>query len=268
MAPKVSVRMRVMVLVAFVFSLLPSLAEGQTAVDLMSIGRSLPLVTRAELLESLAWHKTVVDSLGVKEREREKALEAIQYVETRLEQGDFRPGDQIVFSVEGEVGFPDTLIVEGGPSVLLPNVGSIPLGGVLRSELQDHLARELSLFLRDPVVRALPTIRLTMGGLIGQPGFYTFPAALPIGEAIMRAGGPVGESRMGAIKVRREGEVLYGGDEVQLAIAQGLTFDQLGLRPGDVIDIPEKIITMRRVITWGMGAVSVLLLGYQFYGGG
>jgi len=262
--------MRILVLVALAFFFLPSLVEGQTEVDLMSLGRSLPLVTRADLVESLAWHRAVVDSLGVKEREREKALAAIQYVETRLELGDFRPGDQIVFSIEGEVEFPDTLIVEGGPSVLLPNVGSISLDGVLRSELQDHLARELSSFFRDPVpvVRALPTIRLTMGGQIGQPGFYTFPAALPIGEAIMRAGGPTGESRMGSIKVSREGATLISGQEVQQAIAQGLTFDQLGLRPGDEIYIPEKILTVRRVVTMGLGAISFLLLGMRLYGGG
>ncbi len=51
------------------------------------------------------------------------------------------------------------------------------------------------------------------------------------------------------------------------AIAQGRTFDQLGLRPGDEINIPEKILTVRRVLTWGVGAASFLLLGMRFYGG-
>ena len=80
--------------------------------------------------------------------------------------------------------------------------------------------------------------------------------------------GPTGESRMGSIKVQREGLLLYGGDEVQRAIAQGLTFDQLGLRPGDEVYIPEKIFTVSRLVTWGVGAVSFLLLGFRFYGGG
>ena len=251
-----------------VFISLPLRAEGQTEVDLMSIGRSLPLVTRAELLESLAWHRAFTDSVGVKEWEREQALEALSYIETRLELGDFQPGDQIVFFVEGEEDFPDTLVVEGGPSVLIPNVGTVSLDGILRSELQDHLAQEMSRFLRDPVVRALPTIRLTMGGTVGQPGFYTFPAALPIGEAIMQAGGPTGESRMSSIKVKREGLVLFDGEEIEQAIAMGRTFDQLGIRPGDEVYIPEKIFTVRRVVTWGIGAASFLLLGFGVYGGG
>jgi hypothetical protein len=247
--------------------LVPARASGQTEVDLMSIPRSLPLVTRTELEESLAWHRSLADSAGVSEGEREKALDAIDYIENRLAHGDFQPGDLIVFYVEGEETFPDTLMVEGGPSVLIPNVGSVSLDGILRSELQDHLTRELSRFLREPVVRALPTIRLTMGGYISQPGFYTFPAGLPIGDAIMRAGGPNADSRIGSITVRREGLVLFGADEVQQAIAQGRTFDQLGLRPGDEIYTPEKIFTVRRVVTWGLGAVSFLLLGLRIYGG-
>ncbi len=247
--------------------LIPFQVKGQTEVDLMSINRSLPLVTRAQLEESLAWHQAVIDSTGVKESERKKAQEALEYIETRLAEGDFRPGDQIVFFVEGEESFPDTLVVEAGPSVLIPNVGTVSLAGILRSELQDHLSQELSRFIRNPIVRVWPTIRLTVDGTIGQPGFYTFPAALPIGEAIMQAGGPTGESRMGSISIRRDGLVLYGGEEVQEAIAQGQTFDQLGLRPGDEIYVPEKILTVRRVVTWAVGAASFLLLGMRFYGG-
>ena len=246
----------------------PKPTEAQTEVDLMSIGRNLPLVTRAELEESLAWHQTIADSAGVDGGEREKALEAMEAIQRRLETGDFRAGDQIVFFVEGEEeAFPDTLVVERGPLVLIPNVGEVSLDGVLRSELQDHLADELSRYLRNPVVRAMPTIRLTMAGYINQPGFYTFPAGLPIGEAIMAAGGPARDSRMESIRVRREGAILYGGEEVDQAIAEGQTFDQLGLRPGDEIYIPEKIFTMRRIVTYGLGAVSFLLLGFRFYGG-
>ncbi|MFH1764413.1 MAG: polysaccharide biosynthesis/export family protein [Gemmatimonadota bacterium] len=262
-------KIRTLLLLAFclAFLLFPQQMNGQNPVDLMSIGRSLPLVSRAELEESLAWHQMFADSIGVKEKVREQALEAIEYIQSRLELGDFRPGDQIVFFVEGEEAFPDTLVVEGGPSVLIPNAGTVSLEGILRSELQGHLSEELSRFLRNPTVRVRPTIRLTMDGLFGQPGFYTFPADLPIGEAIMRAGGPTGEARMGAIKIKREGMTLFGGDEVNQAIAQGRTFDQLGLRPGDEINIPEKILTVRRVLTWGVGAASFLLLGMRFYGG-
>ena len=57
-------------------------------------------------------------------------------------------------------------------------------------------------------------------------------------------------------------------ERMESAIAQGLTFDQLGLRPGDEVDIPEKFFTVRSVVTWGVGAVSFLLLWFRVYGGG
>jgi len=66
----------------------------------------------------------------------------------------------------------------------------------------------------------------------------------------------------------REGLTLIGGDEAQMAIAQGWTFDQLGLRPGDEVNVPERIFTVRRIVTMGVGIASVLLLGFQIYGGG
>ncbi|NNM04392.1 MAG: hypothetical protein HKO65_04760 [Gemmatimonadetes bacterium] len=258
---------RSLALFAVLLAFLASPSAAQTEVDMMSIGRSLPLVTRAELEESLAWHQAVADSLDEGDGERKKAVDALEYIQARLEYGDFQPGDQILFFVEGEEEFPDTLVVEGGPSVLIPNVGPVSLEGILRSELQDHLLEELAKYIRDPIVRVKPTIRLTMGGNVNQPGFYTFPADLPIGEAIMQAGGPTGEARMSAIKVQREGLLLFGGKETQRAIAQGLTFDQMGLRAGDEVNIPEKIFTTRRIVTWGIGAVTFLLLGVRVYGG-
>ncbi len=83
----------------------------------------------------------------------------------------------------------------------------------------------------------------------------------------MAAGGPGRESKMNGISVRRDGKTLVGGNQVQAAIALGQTFDQLGLRPGDEIHVPEKILTMRRMVTWGIGAASFLFLGFRFYGG-
>lgn len=240
---------------------------GPSEVDLMSIGRSLPLVTRTELEESLQLHQAIVDSAGTRDKDREKALEAIEFIRNRLQNGDFRPGDQIVMSVEGDHGLPDTLVVEGGPAILLPNVGTVSLHGILRSELQQHVAAELSRFLRDPVVRVWPTIRLTVGGQVSRPGFYTFRAALPLGDAVMLAGGPTPNARVDRIRIRREGLTLIGAEELQRAIALGQTFDQLGLRPGDEIDVPEKLFTTQRLVTWGIGAVSFLVLGFRFYGG-
>jgi hypothetical protein len=247
--------------------LIPLQAGAQSRTSLTSIGGSRLLVSRAELQESIEWHRTLLESDAADRALRQQAVEAIQYIETRLEEGDFRPGDMIALWVEGQPSFPDTLVVEPGPSVLLPNAGLVSLKGVLRSELQDHFERELARFVRNPVVRVWPTIRLTVQGTVGRPGFYTFPASLPLGDAIMQAGGPGGNANMKRITVRRGTQVLLDGEGVQQAIAQGRSFDQIGLRPGDEISVPAQVNVWRYVLRWGVPLASVLLLGIRIGGG-
>lgn len=246
---------------------LPLQVEAQTRVALTSTGGSRLLVSRAELQESMEWHQILLDSNPSDRSIRQQATDAMEYIERRLEEGDFRPGDQIALYVDGHTDFPDTLVVEQGPSVLLPNAGVVSLHGILRSELQDHLSAELARFLRDPVVRVWPTIRITVQGTVGRPGFYTLSASMPLGDAIMQAGGPGGNANMKKITIRRGTDVVVDGDEVQQAIAQGRSFDQLGLRPGDEINVPAKAQIWPYILRWGVPLASVLLLGIRIGGG-
>jgi hypothetical protein len=245
--------------------LIPLQVGAQSRTSLTSIGGSRLLVNRAELQESIEWHRTLLESEPADRALRQQAVEAIQYIEMRLEEGDFRPGDLIALWVEGQPLFPDTLVVEPGPSVLLPNAGPVSLRGVLRSELQDHFAAELARYVRDPVVRVWPTIRVTVQGTVGRPGFYTFPASLPLGDAIMTAGGPGSNANMKRITIRRGTQVVLDGEGVQTAIAQGRSFDQIGLRPGDEINVPAKVQIWGTVFRWGLPIVSILLLGIRLY---
>jgi hypothetical protein len=242
--------------------LLPFDAGAQSEAESRTVSSSRLLITRGELLENLQWHQDRMARKPKDKKIREESTEAIAYIQRRLEEGDFRPGDQIGLYVEGELEFPDTLIVETGPSVLLPNIGTVPLRGVLRSELQDHLTRELERYIKDPVVRVWPTIRVGVLGSVGRQGFYTFPATLPLGDAIMEAG-PGGEADMEKITVERNDEELLDEEVVQTAIADGRSFDQLGLRPGDEIVIPAKPQIWSYVLRWGVPILSILVLGVR-----
>ncbi|MGD2046543.1 MAG: hypothetical protein PVH96_10000, partial [Gemmatimonadota bacterium] len=48
----------------------------------------------------------------------------------RLTDGDFRVGDRIALSVQGEPSLPDTIPVQPGPMIALPLFGEISLHGV------------------------------------------------------------------------------------------------------------------------------------------
>ena len=98
-----------------------------------------------------------------------------QQIRTRLSRGDFQPGDRIRLLVDSEPQLSDTFPIGPSQELVLPIVGVVSLHGVLRSELQASMTREIGRFLRDPVVRATPLIRLSIAGEVARPGFFLLP---------------------------------------------------------------------------------------------
>jgi protein involved in polysaccharide export with SLBB domain len=193
---------------------------------------------RAELEELLDRLETAASSPGYSGRIREQAAREAAVVRTRLQEGDFQVGDRVILQVLGE--FADTVAVEPGRVITLPGMGPIPLAGVLRSELEEHLTRELATYLRDPVVEASSLIRIAVLGRVGQQGFYTMPASLLVEEALMLAGGPAPEADLDEAEILRGDRVIWEDDALQRAIVEGRTLDQLSLRAGDRIMIPVR----------------------------
>ena len=121
-----------------------------------------------------------------------------------LRLGDFQAGNQIVLSIEGGGSVQsDTLTVESGPLIDVPTLGPILLHGVLRSELETHLATEIGRFIQTPRIQARALIRVSVAGAVGQPGFYALPTDLRLSDAVTLAGGPAGGADPGQIRVER-----------------------------------------------------------------
>jgi len=202
-------------------------------------------------------------------RTSERAAREAAFIRERLSQGDLRVGDRLLLTVEGEI-LPDTIAVETGPSIDLPTYGRIPLQGVLRSELESHLATEIGRFILDPVVRAQALIRVSIQGPgVGAPGFYTLPAEMLVGEAIMRAGGPLGISDLEQIEIFRGDVLLWSGIETRDAIVDGYTLDQLNLRGGDELRVPiiPQNPWWRAALQFALPVAISLVLGVGAAGG-
>jgi len=161
-------------------------------------------------------------------------------VRARLRDGDFKLGDRIVLSVQGEPNIPDTLAIEAGPKVTLELFGEIPLAGVLRSEVEDRIREALSAFLRDPVVTAQGLMRVSVQGAVGAPGFYVVPGDMLLSEAIMVAGGPTQNSALDDLRIERGVETLMEGADIQEALRAGLSLDQLNMQAGDQVLLPAE----------------------------
>jgi len=225
---------------------------------------------RAELVATLERLEGVAESSAYSGRLRESARRDSDRIRDRLANGDFKVGDRVTLRIEGEPDIPPTLPVEPGPRITLPVIGPISLAGVLRSELQDHLTRELGRFVQNPVVQAKGEIRLSIQGGVGAPGFYTVPADILVGEALMLAGGP-GQGDLEEMRIERGEQILWEGDELQAVIADGRTLDQLNLQAGDQIMLPVEVagaglgIGWGDVLRWGLAIGTSVVFGSQIF---
>jgi protein involved in polysaccharide export with SLBB domain len=65
------------------------------------------------------------------------------------------------------------------------------------------------------------------------------PADVPVTDAFTVAGGPSGKANLGNVRVERRGDRVWEGESLELAMNEGRTFDQLGIRAGDQFIVPE-----------------------------
>jgi protein involved in polysaccharide export with SLBB domain len=241
--------------------LMPCGAPAQIPIDADPRGT---IRTRAELQLLLEQYQDVLASPAYSEAAKAAIRQNAARVQDRLDNGDFKVGDRIALDVEGETALPDTVTVETGPMITLPLFGDIPLAGVLRSEIEDHLTRELGRFIRNPVVRAEGLLRVSIQGSVGSPGFYVVPANMLLSEALMVAGGP-GTSNLDGLRIERGTERLMEGDDLREAVRQGRTLDQLNLQAGDQIYLPPTsggIWGRLPMIAGIVGSLSFLLLRF------
>lgn len=188
-----------------------------------------PMASRAEL-DTLAQRLATSDRDGLLGRVRQ-----------RLDQGDFRPGDLVIIEVQGETALTDTFTVGRALELRLPppTNGDLSLRGVLRAELEERVQAYVARFLRQPVVRAQPTLRLAVQGEVENAGYYGVPADALVPDALMAAGGLTPTADMRKFKIVRGGRTILEGEELAAVIASRTSLDDAGIRDGDQFVIPK-----------------------------
>jgi protein involved in polysaccharide export with SLBB domain len=179
------------------------------------------------------------------------------YVQQRLTQGDFRVGDQLQIIVEDPGPVPgagagaavagtveqqlsDTFTVGSNQELTLADIGLVSLRGVLRVELESFLTAQIARTIRDPVVHAHALINLAVSGGVLKPGYYLVPANAVLPAVITAAGGASARGELTKATIKRGADTFVDAKKVRDAVAGGRTIDDLELRPGDEIVVPEK----------------------------
>jgi len=208
-----------------------------------------PLATREEL-----------EALKARLKPDQRVYAEAVALQERLTNGDFKVGDRIWLVVEGEKELSDSLTVTENVSLQLPGMPDVSLRGVLRSELEDHIRKVLSQFIREPVVHATPLIRLSVLGQVARPGFISVPAMALVSDVVTAAGGLTPNSDLGKTQVVRGGQVIMPAASVDRAIASGATLDRLNLHSGDQLVIGERKHTNTMAYVGGVSAILGLVL--------
>jgi protein involved in polysaccharide export with SLBB domain len=217
--------LRVSVLIGVALAALWQAAPAQQAVEREAWRLA---ATRAELSELLA--RLASDSTSA----------AAGIVRRRLAEGDFRVGDGVALSVDGETQLSDTFAVGAAREITLPLVGAVTLAGVLYTEIEDHLTRQLGRYLREPVVHARALVRVLVSGAVPRPGVYLISPDAPLSATLTAAGGVTSDAKLRELRAERAGTPLLTGADMQRALAEGRTLDQASLRSGDEVVVPGQ----------------------------
>lgn len=207
------------------------------------------LSTRSELEAELALREQWAQSPAYSERLRARAQREAAALRARLTQGDFRVGDRVLMRVDGRVPFNDTVAVIGDRQIIVPGLGTLEVGGLLRSELQERAQTKFRESVLDAVVTVRPLARLAVFGSVAGPGYQSVPLETRVDELLMQARGPGADSRPSRFSILRGDTTIVDAEGVSLAIAAGRTVGDLQLRDGDYLLIEPAPLPWDRAST-------------------
>ncbi|HET9065621.1 MAG TPA: polysaccharide biosynthesis/export family protein [Gemmatimonadales bacterium] len=218
------------------------------------------MVTRAELQQSLKELEVVLASDGYSPVIKEQKAREAATIRRRLAEGDIRPGDVITLAVAGSEGLSGQFTVTTDRTIVPADAGPISVAGLLRSEVEDYLRKEMQKYIRDPLVRAEANIRIAMFGGINRQGYFIVPASALLTDVIMspQAGaGPSGNQKIEDSQILRGDVVILDQEGFKLAIREAKSLDQLNLQAGDEIRIGQKRSGRTPILAY-IGAASSL----------
>lgn len=199
-----------------------------------------PELSRRQLEEMVSRYEAATESPAYSEALRARARSDAESVRTRLREGDLRVGDRLRLSVEGPITLSDTLSVVTGRIVLVQGVGSVPLAGALRSEVEARLADRVGLVYRGAVVRVRLLTRLWVAGAVGRPGLLALPGDALLDDALSAAGGPITGALLNDMYIERGLVRIVPADSLSAALRSAITLAEIGVENGDRLVVPAR----------------------------
>ncbi len=155
-------------------------------------------------------------------------------------------GDQLLIDIYGASQQSYDLIINSDGKVLIPNLGSIVVGGatvaaasarikIALTQIYSGLSSGISSM--DLRLGNIRTVQVALAGELNRPGNYTLPAFASPFNALFAAGGPNENGSFRHIQVYRDSKLLTEVDVYDFLI-KGSNNSSITLRDNDVIIVP------------------------------
>lgn len=142
-------------------------------------------------------------------------------------------GDRVRITVYGHDDLSGEFVLDGNGNVALPLIRDVAASGRTPRELEQAITDRLQPeYLRNPLVSVeVVTPRpFYILGEVGSPGGYPYSPGITVVKAAALAGGFTYRANTKKVRITREG----GSEPIERASLQS------EVRPGDVIEVPER----------------------------
>lgn len=196
--------------------------------------------SRAELQERADDLEVQLEGGEVSSDERRRLERELERIRTRLENGDFRPGDMVQVRVPGADTLSGSFQVGPERGLRIPTIRRIDLAGVLYAEADSVVAEQLRRYVRTSggEIDVRPLQRVAVVGGVDNPGYYDVAPSSTVSDVLMRAGGATQTSELDKLELRRDGQTLARAEDGELR--ESMTLAELGVERGDQIMVPQS----------------------------
>ena len=162
-----------------------------------------------------------------------QAATAIAFGQTAVSDG-LQPGDVIKLTIWRELDMSGEFLIHEDGTAVLPRLGPVVVVGKETEALKRELIEEYSKTLRNPSIEIILLRRITITGQVRTPGLYPVNPTMMLTDALAVAGGPLPSADLDKV-------ILVRGDErTTINVEEALSLQNLSLRSGDQLYVPEK----------------------------
>lgn len=145
-----------------------------------------------------------------------------------------QPGDVITLRIWREPDMSGEFVVHEDGTAVLPRLGPVVVVGKEPEALKRELTEEYSRTLRNPSIEIMLRRRVTITGDVRSPGLYPVDPTMTVTDALALAGGPMPTAN------RNKVVLIRGGQETEINVEEALRIDDISLRSGDQLFVPQK----------------------------